>query len=135
MSVDEIRNELQERWRGTEVLELCLAIIDFISSHPADQTRMLTFKTILSAVKREAVDEHVLAAINVLANTRIHVLDTHAMLVDDDDEEHEIDPDRLAAAQKSGELFHPETGDLVPDFEAKIFPYFVPTERITADRT
>ncbi|MCC0035324.1 MAG: hypothetical protein H6887_08705 [Hoeflea sp.] len=129
MSAEDIRNELKERWSASPAFTLCLQIVDFVEQLPADQARMLTFKTITNAIGRNKIDDELLVALNILASTRIAALDAHAMLIDDDREEHEIEPEALAKAQMSGSLVHPETGEPVPDYEEKVFPFFVPTDR------
>ncbi|MGE0230794.1 MAG: hypothetical protein AB7O39_09385 [Flavobacteriaceae bacterium] len=129
MSAEDIRNELKERWRASPAFTLCLKIVDFVERMPPDQSRMLTFKTITNAIGRNKVDDDLLIALNILVSTRIAALDAHAMLIDDDNEEHEIEPEALAKAQMSGRLVHPETGEPVPDYEEKLFPFFVPTDR------
>lgn len=134
MSAEDIRNELKERWSDSPAFELCLKIVDFVEQMPVDQARMLTFKSITSAIGWKKVDEELLVALNILVSTRIAALDAHAMLIDDDNEEHEIEPDALAKAQRSGSLVHPETGEPVPDYEEKVFPFFVPTDRFELGR-
>lgn len=134
MSADDIRKELKERWAGTRAVELCFQIVDFVAKLPADHSRMLTFKTITHITGKKSVDDDLLAAINILASTRIAALDAHAMLVDDDNEEHEIEPSELASAQATGTLIHPETGEKVSDYEEKVFPFFVPTDRFAAGK-
>lgn len=134
MSADDIRKELKERWAGTRAVELCFQIVDFVAKLPAGHSRMLTFKTITNITGKKSVDDDLLAAINILASTRIAALDSHAMFVDDDNEEYEIEPDDLALAHATGELIHPETGKGVPNYEEKVFPFFVPTDRFAAGK-
>lgn len=134
MSAEDIRKELKERWSASPVLTLCLKIVDFVASLPPDEARFLTFKTIIHGAQKTAVDDDLLVALNILANTRIAALDAHAMLVDEDQEEHEIAPNDFAEAQRSGLLIHPETGEPVLDFEQRVYPFFVPTERFGVGR-
>ena len=54
--------------------------------------------------------------------------------MDDDNSEHELSPVELAEARATGLLIHPETGESVPEFEAKVVPFFVPSARFLAGR-
>lgn len=72
----------------------------------------------------------VLAAVNLLTSSKLAIFESHAMLVDDDETEHELSAEEFAEARKTGMLIHPETGELVPDFETHLIPFFAPTEEL-----
>jgi hypothetical protein len=128
MSVSKIKQELREGWNEVPAAKVSLQLIDFICHLPADQRNMLTYATFLRAIGRRQIDQELLTAVGILANSRIAALDVHGMFVDEDFE-HELTASELAAAQKSGKLVHPETGELIPDFEDKVFPFFTPSAR------
>ncbi|SSC71456.1 unnamed protein product [Ciceribacter sp. T2.26MG-112.2] len=111
MKLDEIREEYRTRWGEFPVGLVCLDIIDFVASKPVDQLRFLTFTTLSEAAGRKTIDMEVLAAVNLLTSSRLAILESHAMLVDDDDTEHELSVEEFAEARKSGTLIHPETGE------------------------
>jgi hypothetical protein len=67
-----------------------------------------------------------------LVSSRVAALDARGLLVDDDHSEHELSADKLADARATGQLVHPETGELVPDFESRVIPFFVPSTRLLA---
>ncbi|EGL62699.1 hypothetical protein AGRO_4605 [Agrobacterium sp. ATCC 31749] len=130
MKLDEIREEYRTRWGELPVGVVCLDIIDFIASKPVDQLRFLTFTTLCQAAGRESIDLEVLAAINLLTSSKLAIFESHAMLVDEDDTEHELSAEEFAEARKTGTLIHPETGEPVPDFETHLIPFFAPTEEL-----
>lgn len=129
MSVEQIKKELNTRWSNDATLELCLQIIDYIASLPPQERRMLTFRSMCRAARKRRVDGELLTALNVLVNSTVAALDVHALLVDNDQTEHELDAKTFAEAKATGELIHPETGELVPEFEKRTVPFFVPSER------
>ena len=90
---------------------------------------MLTFRSMCRAARKRRVDSELLTALNVLVNSTVAALDVHALLVDNDQTEHELDAKTFAEAKATGELIHPETGELVPEFEKRTVPFFVPSER------
>jgi hypothetical protein len=132
MSVDKIKEELKTRWGDEPTVAICFAIIDFMTKVPPDQLQMLTFASLKSAANKDEIDSELLKAITILASSKVAALDAHAMLVDDDEREHEISIEYLSTARASGEFIHPETGRVVEDFESKIFPFFVPSANFTS---
>lgn len=130
MKLQEIREEYRTRWGELAIGSVCLDIIDFVASKPLDQLRFLTFTTLSQVAGRAKVDVDVIAAVNLLTSSRLAVLEPHAMLVDDDDTEHELSPEEFAEARRTGLLIHPETGEQVPDFESHVIPFFTPTEEL-----
>lgn len=129
MSVSQIKEDLNNRWRDDAVLEVCLRIVDYIAALPPPERRMLTFRAICRAARKKRVDDELLSALNVLVGSTVAALDARAMLVDEDQTEYELDPQTFAKAQATGELIHPETGEPVPEFATRIVPFFVPSER------
>jgi len=132
MSAKEIKAELHERWRGDSITSLCDRIIDYASSLPENQVRMLTFRSFGDAVGKDGVDDELLRALTILVSSRLAAFDARALLVDDDDSEHELSAKELEKARATGVLIHPETGEAVPDFESRVIPFFVPSARLRA---
>lgn len=127
MSARKVREELAKRWADEPTIELCLAIIDFMERTPPNQLQMLTFRSLQHIANKTEVDSELLKAITVLSSSRVAALDIHAMLVDDDETEHEIAIEALNEARSTGTLIHPQTGYAVDDFETRVFPFYVPS--------
>jgi len=132
MSAAEIKAELYSRWQDDPIVPLCVRIVDFVSSLPQDQLQMLTFRRFLEALGKERIDDDVMRALTILVSSRVAALDARGLLVDDDQTEHELSARELAEARASGQLVHPETGELVPEFESRVVPFFVPSSRLRA---
>ncbi|MBP2489128.1 hypothetical protein JOH50_004855 [Rhizobium leguminosarum] len=130
MTLNEIREEYRKIWGDLPVGPLCLGIIDFVASTPPEELHFLTFKTLSTAVGKDGPDYDVLAAVTILTSSRLAIFDAHAMLVDDDETEHELTPEEFAEAKRTGTLIHPETGSPVADFESHVVPFFAPTDAI-----
>lgn len=136
MSAEEIKAELSDRWADDPpIIRLCLRLVDFVASLPEEHARMLTFRTLSRAAGKNQIDEELLRALTILVSSRVAALDAHALLVDEDGTENELEPVVLADARASGELIHPETGEPVPEFETKVIPFFVPSARLLAGET
>lgn len=130
MGVAEIKAELSRGRTDDRIIALCFKILDFLSRTPEPDLRMLTFRTLSLVVEKKKVDSDLLTAITILVSSNVAALDARALLIDDDETEYDLSPEDLAEARISGELIHPYTGYPVHDFEAKVFPYFVPTSRV-----
>ncbi|WP_316233406.1 hypothetical protein [Bradyrhizobium sp. SZCCHNPS2010] len=127
--IDELKDEVKESWRDSPLLQACLSIIDYLNKLPLDEMQMLTFSSFKEAMGEKELTDHVVRAVALLANTSIHALDTKLLFVDDDENEFELEKSDLAEARRRGEFIHPETGIGIRDFESKIVPYFVPSQR------
>jgi hypothetical protein len=112
------------------IVPLCVRIVDFVSSLPVDQLRMLTFRSFMEALGKDRIDDELIRGLTILVSSRVAALDARGLLVVDNHSEHELSADQLAEARSAGQLVHPETGILVPEFESRIIPFFVPSARL-----
>lgn len=133
MTVEEMKTQIDKVWHGLPAVELCFAILDFLTSVNPQQLKMITFRDLVAATGRKQIDSDLLTAVAMLTNSTMSILDARALLVDEDSTEHEISPEDFAQARKEGFLIHPETGLEVENFESHIIPFFVPTERFIAE--
>lgn len=125
--LDELKIEVTRIWADQPAAQLCIKLIDFLSTIPKSQAEMFTFAHLSRAVGKARPDEDLLTAITILVSSKIEALDAHAMFVDDNHVEHEISADELKEAKETGSLVHPVTGRLLPDFEKNIIPFFSPS--------
>ncbi|WGD29404.1 hypothetical protein AncyloWKF20_16745 [Ancylobacter sp. WKF20] len=132
MVADAIKRDLKERGANSPILQLCLRLVDYVASLPSDQREMLTYRTFIKAAGKERVDQDLMAALTILSTSNIHAFDIFGLFIDENDDEFEISAEDLFQAQSSGEFAHPSSGRLVPDFEDRIVPFFVPSERFSA---
>lgn len=133
MGIDQLRNEIQARWQGLPAAELCMLILDVVESTPFGNLKFVTFTTFANMARRETIDLDVLGAVNILTSSGLAVFDAHAMFVDEANNEHEITLKELNEAKRSGIFIDPNTGERVPDFEKRIFPFFSANSRLEAE--
>jgi hypothetical protein len=134
MSVENIKREVMEGWEDVPAAALSLRIIDYMASLRDQELRMLTIPTLLRATDREDVSAEFLAAIAILVSSTVHVLEAKAFFCGDDDSEVHVDARELADARRLGNLEHPETGELIEDFEDRLIPYFESSSRFLEAR-
>lgn len=133
MTIDELKGQVKAVWQDAPAVDLCFRILDFLGAGKPDRLKMITFRDLVRATGKAKVDSELLTAVAILTNSTLSVLDARALLVDEDDTEHEIGPEQFAEARRSGSLIHPDSGKPVPDFEDHIIPFFVPSDRFLAE--
>lgn len=129
MVADAIKRDLAERGTNPPVLQLCLKLVEYVASLPPDQRQMLTYRTFVKASGKDQIDQELMAAITILSTSKIHAFNFHGLFVDENEDEYELSAADIASARASGEFVHPQTGELIPDFEERIIPFFSPSER------
>lgn len=134
MSVDDLKREVAEGWPDIPAASLALGIIGFMDHLRDQELRMLTIPRLLEAVGRRQVDQEFLAALAILVSSTVHVLDAKAFLYEGEGSELHIDAQELAAARQHGSLVHPETGELIENFEDRLIPYFESSPRFLEAR-
>ncbi|WP_299806635.1 hypothetical protein [Tardiphaga sp.] len=133
VALENLRRELLARWSDVPAADICMRILDFVESTPQNELHFLTFTTLCRAAGRTNIDVELLAAINILTGSRLALLDAHAMFIDEDENEHELSPEEIAEARETGTLVHPETGEIVGDYERYLVPFFSPSKRLIAE--
>lgn len=134
MSLRQLKDEISEGWPDLAAADLSLRIIEFMAPLDEQELRMLTIPVLLRASGHSEVDRDFLTALAILAGSTVHVLDAKAILTDDSEEEFNLESDDLATARREGALAHPESGELIEDFEAKLIPYFQSSDRFLKAR-
>lgn len=98
----------------TSVDAACRSVLNAIESVNAEEAKFLTLDFFAKQLPHETSFEHLMAALNLLSSIpspllRIHGylwLDDAPVILDDEDFRHVV---------RSGELVHPETGELISD--------------------
>jgi hypothetical protein len=132
--LDRIRKELTGVWHDDPALPLCLKILDFVANAKYREDEVLTYRTLARAAGRDHVDEELLKAVTILVTSTARVLDANAYFVDEYEHQHSLSRAEVEAAISEGYLIHPETGDKVRNFEARVIPYFTKSDRLRQNR-
>lgn len=127
--IQEISDELLEAWPDVPAVSYCTKIIDFMVRHERTSLNFITYSTLCNACEIKRPDSELFVAIAILTASKMHFLDSRALLHFGEGKEFELEPGAVSAARQSGILIHPETGNPVPDFENHIIPFFVPSDQ------
>jgi len=135
MSISDLKREIAAGWERTPAAELSYQIIDFMAPLDEQQLRMLTIPVLLDVLEKRQIDADFMAALAILANSSVQILDSKAIFADDDGDEYHLETEEFEEVRRANAFAHPESGELVPNYEAKLIPYFGPSERFLKARS
>jgi len=124
MDQEAVISGIKKRWGGSPTGALCIQIANQIFALSPEETRFLTYETILKFVTRDKLDQEVLAALNILTTSQFAIFEAHGLFIDGDGKEYDLDSEELNAVIYNGELVHPDSGELILDAGKMVCPYF-----------
>lgn len=112
---------------------VCRTLFLFLTSEHASKLKHFTYKTLINGTGLDisTPEDYVLIikATDYFSSYKAHLLNMHFQYIDDTLEEPlEVEDDLISHALDTGKFYHPETGELVDDFNKFLFPYFTPSE-------
>jgi len=121
-----ITENINEDWSDSKsISDICVKILDFISRKPLVQLEHMTQGSLKSAIRNQYSDADFLSAVQYLAGSKVSLLEIKFEFIEDDFI-FQIDDSVIKEAIRDGYLAHPSSGELVDDFEEKVFLYFRP---------
>ena len=105
-----------------ELLRVCLAILNYIYSQPKQNLQHITFGE-LSRIANLKNTQDVIPASRYLMGDRASLLVPKFEFIEDDFID-DVTLNEVAEAKKTDVFYHPIKGELVEDFESKLFMYF-----------
>ncbi|MBN3808762.1 hypothetical protein [Paraburkholderia sp. Ac-20347] len=125
MNKEEAIQRVQAVWDRSPAALLCVAIVDQLA---AGVLHRLTFGQLYRlASKNEASQDDIARALQYLTGHDLHLLDTEFEFIDENDETFYFALHDLRVAEREGALYHPESGELIDNYEERVFPTFVPS--------
>mgnify|MGYP000281768178 CR=1 FL=1 len=115
-----LRIELDLRHKP-ELLVACQAVVRFLSEHRAEDLQQITFGLIGRVANLPLIETIPVA--EYLSSARGRIFDRRFMLIVDE-EEFEIPLEDVAEARLLNRLCHPDTGEVISNFEESLFVYF-----------
>ena len=134
LTLSDIHDKIQRDLDGP--LEcLCREIVDFLVSEQAKPLKHITYITLVngSQLRFDSVEDRVqlLKVTDYLSSHRLHLLDMHFQFIESDSSEPVlVDDEEISHALHTGEFYHPQSGQLVEDYNRFLFPFFTPTETL-----
>ena len=134
MSAETIKSEIYKRRGDIPDAEVCLKIVDFVSSLSEKHRSFLTYESFIKGLDNQFDRRRIFDAVTFLASSRIEALDTKGMFVDDCEHEYELSRYDLWNVLNTGTFVHPDTGNVVQDAKNRVFLFFVPSTKFEGEQ-
>ena len=121
----EVIEQIYDDWGQRPESGICISILDYLLSSLDRNLSHITYGNLRKVVGKSYDDKEILSAVQYLCGDKLHLLDTKFELIED---ENFIDVSKsdMHSATATGKLCHPETGELISNFEERVFIYFQP---------
>ncbi len=129
VSKQEIVKQIYEDWSLKPQSKICIAILDYLIRNNTKPLSHITYGSLRKMVGEDHDNHDMLLAIQYLCGDRTHLLEAKFELIDNDNY-FDISNFDLSEARETGQLLHPETGELIRNFEDKVFMYFQPSSLV-----
>lgn len=121
-----IVKQIKNDWSNKIQSEICIAILNYLFHDKSKNITHITYTSLRKVTGDKYANEDLLMAIQYLCGDRIKLLDAKFELIENE-QLFDISNIELKEARETGVLVHPETGELIKDYEDKVFIYFQPS--------
>ena len=128
MSKQEIIEAIHQDWGDLPQSKICISILDYLLNTSESIYSYITYGSLRKIVGNEYDDSTILITVQYLCGERTNLLNANFEIIDDNENHFDITHDDLNLARKTGQLFHPDNGELIHDFEEKVYIYFQPSQ-------
>lgn len=126
ISKQQIEEQIHQDWLQQPQSQICIAILDYLVHNNSQKISYITYGSLRKVVGKAYDNQDMLLAIQYLCGDRTHLLETKFELIDHGNY-FDISDDEIIEARETGQLLHPESGELINDFEDNVFMYFQPS--------
>lgn len=123
--VDQIKND----WSTKIQSEICIAILNYLFHDKSKNISHITYASLRKITGDIYDNEDLMTAIQYLSGDRVKLLDVKFELIENE-QFFDISNIELKEARKTGELVHPETAELIKDYQEKVYVYFQPSSLV-----
>jgi hypothetical protein len=118
--------QIHEDWGQKPQSRICAEILDYLLKIDANRLLHITYGSLRQVIGTTYDDGELLTAVQYLCGERTHLLEARFELIDSDNCI-DIPNSELNLARATGQLIHPENGELISNFEEKVYIYFQPS--------
>lgn len=132
-SKERILSQIHEDWGEKPQSKVCALILEYLLQFPANQLAHITYGRLRNIIGTQYKNSDLLVAIQYLIGEGTKLLEVGFELIEEDDSfPYPLANSEVNLANETGELYHPETGEIVNDYENKVFMYFKPSSLVKA---
>jgi hypothetical protein len=125
--VQQIIEQIKEDWDSKPQAEICIDILNYLLRVPIQNLIHISYGSLKTVMGQKVEDSDLLMAIQYLTGDRTPMLEVKFEFIEDD-EIYCLQNSEVKLAYETGQLVHPETGELIYDFEDKTCMYFEPSQ-------
>jgi hypothetical protein len=126
ISKKEVLGQIYEDWGQKPQSSICAEILDYLLRIDTNRSLHITYGSLRKVINGNYGDSELLTAVQYLCGERTHLLEAKFELIDNNDYI-DIPNSDLNHARATGQLVHPESGELISNFEEKVYIYFQPS--------
>ena len=115
-----IQNMQNDLSKSPDLLKSCIAIFNYICTQPVQNLQHITFGALSRAADLKNIEDVIPASRYLIG---VPLLTARFEFIDDNFIE-DISVELVSQARREGVFYHPEKGEIVYDFESKLFMYF-----------
>jgi hypothetical protein len=119
---------LSEDWDST-VAQAGNEIVNHILKTPSSYLEQIQFASFKRIIKTEISDHELKSLLNYFCGNRAQLLEYHFAIIEEDSVT-TITNEQLAEADKIGSFYHPYTGEVIDNYESKIFVMYDLTHKL-----
>ncbi len=123
--------KIHEDWGQKPQSEICIMILDYLLRVNTNHALHITYGSLRKIVNNTYKDNELLTAVQYLCGDRTHLLDAKFELIENDNY-FDLPNSEVNFARATGQLSHPETGELISNFEERVFIYFRPSSLVNS---
>jgi hypothetical protein len=127
VGVQQIIEQIKEDWDSKPQADICIDILDYLLRVPTQNLLHISYGSLKKIISQRVEESDLLMAIQYLSGERTPILEVRFEFIEDD-EIYSLPNSEIKLARETGQLVHPETGELIDDFEDKTYMYFEPSQ-------
>jgi len=121
-----ILDQIYDDWGQKPQSNICAEILNYLLLIDIDHPLHITYGSLRKVINGNYGDSELLTAVQYLCGEGTHLLEAKFELIDNNDCI-DIPNSDLNHARATGQLVHPESGELISNFEERVYIYFQPS--------
>lgn len=125
-----ILNKIYDDWGENPQSEICASVLEYLLRTATQAVSHITYGSLKIVIDehKKHTDVEILKAIQYLCGERTNLLEMNFEFMENEDNIFPLSHSDMKDAQNEGGLVHPETGEIINDFEEKVLVYFKPSD-------
>lgn len=124
MAHRDIAKHIEQATLAPDVRQVCLSIVRSLSKIAPESAKFLPYPMLRDLVGTDTGERNLWPALTYLATFEHAILDAHGYILGTEGDIIPLDDEDFFEFSLSGDLVHPETGELIENARKLVYPYF-----------